>query len=1009
MLRHLLYIFLILSLSSTGVYGQYGDLKENFLEAEAYFLFEEYNEALPLYLRIHRADPENDNINYKIGICFLKDPYQKEQAIDYLLDASDNTNPDYKENKYKERTAPMETYYYLGDAYLVNDSIDKALEYYQYFLEIADPDIYDLELVKEQIRTCERARNLKTKPVDYDRRNMSELINSRFADINPILSGDGNRLVYVSKRAFYDATFFAEKVNGEWQPPRNIIPELGVDGDVYPTCLSWDGNTMIIYRNDDFIGNLYMSEYRNGSWSPMVKLGENINTKYWESHGCLTKDGNTLYFTSNRKGGYEGLDIYRSEKQADGTWGPPKNLGPTINSRYNEDTPFITENGKRLYFSSYGHYGMGGYDVFYSDLNEEGEWGEPINMGYPVNTTDDNLFFTPVNNGDNALFSQYIEGEGFGRHDIYYLDIYSENNPRMYMITGSLGSGSRPVSPEDSVRVYLVDKQTGDTLQQTMADSALKFTMEAPKGFYDLLLTSNKHQAIRDSITIDETTDKAGLQLTDTFVMEPLPPMILTGDSSRIRFTPGFLTTFADSSQPLADSSLREVAAEILTDSLTGDSAIVLAADTIPLEQLSADVHAALMDSVPEQVLTVRANRKLKIPLEVPEGSILIIEHIADGEVTTDTITVSDPQYTYVLRPGEGDHVLNFKLIDENGDISLQQLVVRTTKERKRREEATPVAETPLVPDSAEATVFDWPDAGMEPQTTQDSVRMRLAEESTSLEPGELNDLLEKQDVSGELAEELTAIHKVNNDASALRDVMAENSDGALKAYLLSIPPTALQSITAAQLLQILGEVADDEGFTRRDIVRALKEVNGSSTAVDQQLNEMISYARGDLRDYLRTLDPEKDSIDTPAALLDHLATQVGEKFRAGLLIAVISDMAADRPVTEYIDYLAENAPRDIRRLLRKLDPEKEDIRSVTDLIGYLLQHAGELVMTEEELQNWAARTLAGFAIDPLISSDPLIRDEEATGKLRRTGGWLLAGLLLIIVLLWRRRKKKKG
>ncbi|MEX2427918.1 MAG: hypothetical protein WD577_06690, partial [Bacteroidales bacterium] len=505
--RFLNAILASLLLPLSCIYAQSPDLKETFLEAESYFLFEEYNEALPLYLRIHRADPDNDNINYKIGVCLLNDPYQKDRSIRYLEQASKNINPKYKENRYKERTAPPEAFFYLGNAYLVNDSIEKAKENYLHFLDILDEKIYDVELVEEQIRICDRARHLKNMPVDYDYHNLGERINTRFADINPIVSGKGDRLVYVSKMQFYDATFFSEKIDGEWQPPRNIIPELGVDGDVYPTTLSWDGNTMIIYRNDDFVGNLYVSSYENGRWTALEKLGDNINTKYWESHGSLSKDGKTLYFTSNRKGGFGGLDIYKSKKQETGVWGTPINLGPTINSRYNEDAPFITENGRILYFSSYGHYNMGGYDVFYSAADENGAWGEPINLGFPINTTDDDLFFYPVNNGDNAYFSKFLD-DGYGRHDIYYLDVFSENNPRLYLITGVIDSDTKGVSSGDSLLIYLVDRTTKDTIQIGQPDLVNQtFELKAPQGDYDLLLRSMTFNDLVKQITIDKLTN----------------------------------------------------------------------------------------------------------------------------------------------------------------------------------------------------------------------------------------------------------------------------------------------------------------------------------------------------------------------------------------------------------------------------------------------------------------------------------------------------------------------
>ena len=601
--------------------AQTTDLKETFLEAESYFLFEEYKEALPLYLRIHRAEPENDNINYKIGVCFLNDPYQREKAIRYLEEASRNTDPKYKENNFKEKEAPLEAFFYLGNAYLVNNRIDEALENFNHFMEILDPDIYDVELVEEQIAACYAARDLMKKPVDLDIAPLPERINSRFTDKNPVVSGDGNRLVYVSELQFYDATFFSEKVDGQWTPPRNIIPELGVDGDVYPTCLSYDGNTMIIYRNDDFIGNLYRSTYEDGRWTPMVKLNDHINTKYWESHGCLSRDGQALYFTSNRKGGYGGLDIYMSRRLASGEWGPPVNLGPTLNSRYNEETPFVTLNGQGIYFSSYGHYNMGGYDVFYSRRTGDTSWAQPINMGYPINTTDDNIFFHPVNNGNNAYYAMFREG-GQGRHDLYYLDVYSENNPRMYMISGSLVPEEGDLSDDDRVKIYLVDRETGDTITIASPDPDRgEFSVEAPRGIYDLLIRSETYDDLIRPLEITEDTDKEGFRIEEELTLEPKPyvPKVLTGEDSRIQL----------------------------------DDTVFVAGSGEPFD----------------------------IRMRLPRRSTLRADRFLEGEpVATDSFDIRRRRFTYTFTPQTGENRIELKLTEENGDVSLRTLLVEGTE-----------------------------------------------------------------------------------------------------------------------------------------------------------------------------------------------------------------------------------------------------------------------------------------------------------------------------------------
>ncbi|MGC9341070.1 MAG: tetratricopeptide repeat protein, partial [Bacteroidales bacterium] len=249
-------------------HAQEVDYKELFLAAESYYLFEEFNEALPLYMRIHRQFPENDNINFKIGVCYLNDPFQKDKSISYLEDAVENINPKYKENNFKEEAAPLESLFHLGNAYRVNNQLDKAKEYYQKFLEKMDPEVYDAELVQDQIDACDVAKKLMSKPVDYDVESLGGTINTRFSDVNAVVSGDETRMAFISELQFYDAVFYTEKKDGEWTPPRNIIPELGVDGDVYPTSMSYDGTEMFIYRNDEFIGNLYSSKLVDGKWTP---------------------------------------------------------------------------------------------------------------------------------------------------------------------------------------------------------------------------------------------------------------------------------------------------------------------------------------------------------------------------------------------------------------------------------------------------------------------------------------------------------------------------------------------------------------------------------------------------------------------------------------------------------------------------------------------------------------------------------------------------------------------
>lgn len=965
------------------------ELKETFLEAESYFLFEEYNEALPLYLRIHRADPGNNNINFKIGVCFLNDPYQKEKSIPYLEQAVKDINPKYKDNNYKEIHAPQEAFYFLGNAYLVNNQLDKALENFEHFRNILDEKIYDMELVEDKIRICHRARNVMSKPVDYDFDNLGEVINTRFSDIHPIVSGDGKRLVFVSKQQFYDATFYSEKVAGNWQPPRNIIPELGVDGDVYPTSLSYDGNTMIIYRNDDFIGNLYISRLENGTWTAMQKLGPNINTKYWESHGTLSRDGNTLYFTSNRKGGFGGLDIYKSAKQPDGTWGIPVNLGDKVNTRYNEDTPFLTENEKTIYFSSYGHYNMGGYDVFYAKTDETGEWGYPVNLGYPINTTDDDLFFLPVNNGNNAYFSQFLE-EGFGRHDIYYLTIYSDDNPRMYLITGKLSVDKGSVTVDDNVMIYLVDRANGDTIQvKKPVISTQSFELKAPKGDYDLLITSLNFNDLRKRIRINELTDKSGVSISDELVLESkiYEPKILTGEENKID----------------------------LKDSL----------------------------------FVVKAGEILKIKLGLEKGSTFIANQYADSIlISSDTFIVDNRRFVYEFNPLSGTNEVILKMIDKNGDISIKKIYVTVENDEvKLNEKSSPDqiktasstevenVQPSAVKDDIQQTIAEL--ASYASGSVKEILDNLDANEAGITSKKELYMYLERQGIEPDELERLKALESVDNNLEELLKRMIQHSDGNLRVYLESFDPAELKSTDASALIDHLIAVSTDKGFTENDVYTSLRNINDENRSFEQSLaaleaeefhNYLMINGPEALKNFLRDIDLEKEGLNTTTELIAFLLANVektgltenelqqlliemlaGFSHENDLHIAHLLNSAGNNPVEHFYSYILEKGPKELIDILKKINFRKENIHTVADLVAYLLNNAEELGFTRQQMQQIIIGLLEQYSAEGISRKQEGVSGKKGKPGIQKIGGGLLlTGILFFIILFFKRRKRRE-
>jgi tetratricopeptide (TPR) repeat protein len=473
--------------------------KQLFTEAESYFLYEEFNEALPVYLELKRNHPDNHHLDYKIGRCYLYIPYQRQKAIPHLEKASKHISQDFKGKSIKEKHAPTDAIYYLGRAYHVNNELDEAIRTYEKFISMLDEKKYDPALVRKQIASCQFAKEALGHPVTLEFKNLGNEINDRFAQTNPVISGDGQTLVFTSKLQFYDAIFVSRKSADGWSAPRNIIPELKVDDKTYPTALNFDGNELYLYRLDNYDGNIYVSINKSGTWTPPEKLNDHINTKYWESHASVSKDGHTLYFSSNRPGGFGGLDIYYSHRKNGNNWQKPVNAGNAINSNRNDDTPFMTNDGKRLYFSSLGHQSMGGYDIFYAEKNNTDRWNIPKNMGYPINSTDDDLFFQPFDNGNFGFYSM-LKKEGHGLHDIYELDMLVSTEPIHISLIAQLNN-----TFSDTLKAIILHPQNQKVIYETIVDPGnVQFQTALKPGDYKLIISGKNIRSEQTTFTLDE-------------------------------------------------------------------------------------------------------------------------------------------------------------------------------------------------------------------------------------------------------------------------------------------------------------------------------------------------------------------------------------------------------------------------------------------------------------------------------------------------------------------------
>jgi len=444
----------------TAVSGQ--EAKRDFNDGEFFLAMEDYEEALYAYNQVHRSGyQDNANINYRIGLCLLNIPGRKTEAIPFLEKAVTSISERYREGSFKEENAPPDALLYLGNAYRINMELEKACEYYYQFeqYQTGKNDI-NQAFAEQQVQSCSNAVVAMNNPVEYKLASLGQIHETHRDRYNVVFSKDLQTMAFMGENPFYNGVYVSNKVDGVWETPLNITPSIMSDGNMDVVALSPDGKTMLLAVSDEFTSNIYKAEYDNNRWNPAETLGSPINSRYFESHASFAPDGNTLYLSSNRKGTVGAMDLWRSDRLEDGSWGDPVNLGPEINTLLNEEAPFVSPDGQRLYFASQGHNSIGGFDMFYCELQPDGTWGEPVNLGYPLNTTDDDLAFSPTGINAEGATLVFAKGEG-SDYDLYKFefiprDAQPEPSPGIVPVdagevVAETGEAGEPPVPEPEI------------------------------------------------------------------------------------------------------------------------------------------------------------------------------------------------------------------------------------------------------------------------------------------------------------------------------------------------------------------------------------------------------------------------------------------------------------------------------------------------------------------------------------------------------------------------------
>lgn len=477
--------------------------KQIYWDAETYYELGDYPSVIKELSKIEEVDLSYSSLYFMLGDAyFAMDDYKK--AFSYLKRGSDKHN---------------DGLYQMAYIKLYQEELDSARFYLSQFQENWNSkksrvQAYELSQLQENIKNAE---HFLANPEIVNIINLGGKVNTENDEYVPLVSADEELLVFTSRRvkegealdpfgkAFEDI-YSSVLISGTNQWGEASLVEGDVNTESHDACvgLSPSGSTMYIFKtNENLIGgDLYESLKLNGRWTTPIIMGDNINNvESIEPSASISLDGKTFYFSSNRAGGYGGFDIYRVKKLPNGEWSLPLNLGPTINTPFDEDAPFVHPNGKHLYFSSKGHENMGGYDVFVAELKDE-KWAQPMNLGVPTNSTKDDVYFTISVNERHGYYSSDKEG-GYGGQDLYMID-YLEKELRQSVISGKIMLNGEPINAD----ISLIDSESGDLIGV--------YTSNAKTGKFIFLVDANvEYELIVEGDTFEEYSDIISYSIED--------------------------------------------------------------------------------------------------------------------------------------------------------------------------------------------------------------------------------------------------------------------------------------------------------------------------------------------------------------------------------------------------------------------------------------------------------------------------------------------------------------
>ncbi len=389
-----------------------------------------YKEALSYFVKAQEFNPDNAELNYKIGVSYF------------------NINEKGKAGAFLEKAYELDPalnkqlLYMLGANYHFQAQFQKAIDFYGKYRDALSPETVEKKgpEISKRIRECQFGQQYYQNPQRVFVEPLSDNINSPYPDYGPVVNADESILFFTSRRiehkkddvvdggefGFENIYFSKKDDQGNWGAAQRAPSSLNSSTHDAVVGITPDGQQLLLYRAGRG-GNIYASDLEGENWKRPERLSRSINSRYHEPSAAYTFDGNTLFFVSDRPGGHGNHDIYTSTRDEKGRWSEPENIGPVVNTPHGETGVFMHPDGKTLFFSSKGHSSMGGYDIFKTQY-VNGEWTEPENLGYPINTTGDDVFISLSADGRRAYISSSRKESG-GVQDIYMVTFLGAEKP----------------------------------------------------------------------------------------------------------------------------------------------------------------------------------------------------------------------------------------------------------------------------------------------------------------------------------------------------------------------------------------------------------------------------------------------------------------------------------------------------------------------------------------------------------------------------------------------------